>query len=85
MRAVLTHVEHLAQLCELRLIREELAPHKGTLFVHSLEELEAEHVLRSPVLHGVSYHHGTACVGIPAKHGVLSYYDEYDHCQATAR
>ena len=72
MCTIFTHVEHLAQMCELGFVWEELtsrldSPVFQALFIHALKKLEAEDVLSCPVLHGINDHYRTARVRIAVR------------------
>ena len=67
LRSLVAHVEHLAQGEEVRLVRKELTVVLGVVerrtvvLINPLEELEAEHVGRRPVLRSIRYNNRNTC------------------------
>ena len=65
--SLVAHVEHVAQGVEVCLVREELTvvldvvERRTVVLINTLEELEAEHIGRRPVLRSIRYDNRNTC------------------------
>ena len=67
LRPLVAHIEHVPQAVEVRPVREELAfvvvvvECRTVVLVNTLEEFEAEHLRRRPVLRSIRYDNRNTC------------------------